>query len=243
MITSYFETENSIKLDINIYMPKNKPQALVPCVVFIFGGGWNDGSINQFAPQAEYFSSRGMIAVTPQYRTKTSHNVPVEKCLIDVKNALLWIIKNSNEYNIDIKRIAVCGGSAGGHLAVMTSIDKTFPDVSDIPKAHVLLNPVLDTSSDGYGEEHIGKNSIRLSPLHRMNEAIAPTLVMHGTSDSIVRYTQAENFAEKAVLLGGECVLKPYEGREHGFFNRTVSEKDFCETTVEAYSFLQELWK
>ena len=41
-----------------------------PVIVFFFGGGWTEGSIHQFEPQASYLASRGMVAARADYRVK-----------------------------------------------------------------------------------------------------------------------------------------------------------------------------
>src|SRR3982751_1663922 len=50
--------QGDLKLHFSL-PPDWKPSDKRPAVVFFFGGGWKNGSFNQFTPQAEYFASRG----------------------------------------------------------------------------------------------------------------------------------------------------------------------------------------
>src|SRR5688500_2315402 len=44
-----------------------------PVIVFFFGGGWKNGSFTQFVPQSEYFASRGIVALSADYRIESKH--------------------------------------------------------------------------------------------------------------------------------------------------------------------------
>src|SRR5438874_1695981 len=47
--------------------------ALRPAIVFFFGGGWAQGSVTQFVPQAKYLARRGMVAIVADYRVLDRH--------------------------------------------------------------------------------------------------------------------------------------------------------------------------
>ena len=47
-------------------------------IVFFFGGGWTNGTIKHFEPQANYLASRGMVAARADYRVKSRHGVTPE---------------------------------------------------------------------------------------------------------------------------------------------------------------------
>ncbi len=52
-----YKQVDTSKLYMDIYYPEAiTPGEKYPAMVFFFGGGWNSGSINQFAPHAKYFS-------------------------------------------------------------------------------------------------------------------------------------------------------------------------------------------
>ncbi len=70
------------------YPPAWRATDARPGIVFFFGGGWARGNVEQFAPQAEYLASRGMVAARADYRVKSRHNVSPQACVLDAKEAL-----------------------------------------------------------------------------------------------------------------------------------------------------------
>src|SRR4051794_2802412 len=50
-----------------------KPTDKRPVIVFFFGGGWKNGVFTQFVPHAEYFASRGLVALSADYRIESKH--------------------------------------------------------------------------------------------------------------------------------------------------------------------------
>jgi len=107
---------------------------------------------------SKYLASRGMVAVCAQYRTRKSHGAQPFKCLEDAKSAVRYVRDHATELGIDPERIALGGGSPGGHLAVVSSLClKKFncPDVdlsiTPVANALLLFNPVFDNGLEGYG--------------------------------------------------------------------------------------------
>src|SRR5210317_1276187 len=61
-------------LKLHIYNPaKMSASQQYPAIVFFHGGGWNNGSYMAFNRQASYLASRGMIAISVEYRVKNRH--------------------------------------------------------------------------------------------------------------------------------------------------------------------------
>ena len=57
------------ELKIHVFTPPNHTLAdKRPAIVFFFGGGWNGGSPSQFYPHCDYLASRGMVAMSAEYR-------------------------------------------------------------------------------------------------------------------------------------------------------------------------------
>src|SRR6185503_17153828 len=132
-------------------------------IVFFFGGGWTGGSPGQFEQHCRHFASRGMVAMTADYRVNSRHGVKPVTCVADAKSCLRWIRSNAARLGIDPHRVVAAGGSAGGHLAAATA---TLPDfhqpgedkaVSSVPDALVLFNPALVLAAmDGLDLEGVG---------------------------------------------------------------------------------------
>jgi acetyl esterase/lipase len=62
---------DTTQLYLTVY-PSNikEPTKKLPAIVFFFGGGWNNGTVKQFEPQALYFSQSGLVCILVDYRVK-----------------------------------------------------------------------------------------------------------------------------------------------------------------------------
>ncbi|SVD05012.1 uncharacterized protein METZ01_LOCUS357866, partial [marine metagenome] len=67
-----YKTIGDVKLKIYIYEPKgHKAGAKRPAIVFFFGGGWRGGTPRQFLEHCRYLASKGMVAMTADYRVSS----------------------------------------------------------------------------------------------------------------------------------------------------------------------------
>ena len=195
-------------------------------IVFFFGGGWTNGKIEQFEPQANHLASRGMVAARADYRVKSRQGVTPKECVEDAKSAVRWIRQNAAKLGVDPHRIVAAGGSAGGHIAACTSLapgldaDGEDTAVSSKPNALVLFNPVLRMDLPqllGFvgHDESLAK---AISPTLYLTKETPPTLLLYGSADRLA--AQGEEFLKKSKELGHRAEMFTAEGQGHGFFNR-----------------------
>ena len=78
-----------------------------------------------------------------------------------------------------------------------------------------------------------------------MRKGVVPTLIFHGTADKTVPFENAESFVRLMTEAGNECVLVPFAGKDHGFFNgsffrkKNVDNTDFTITMQRSIEFLK----
>jgi len=225
----------------------------LPAIVFFFGGGWTGGSPAQFEPQSRHLAQRGMVAIVADYRVKSRQNAKPADCVADAKACVRWVRANAPRLGIDPDRIAVGGGSAGGHLAAsvatLPGLDTATDDkrVSCRPNALVLFNPGtvmapfpgLDLKGFGAGldKDKFGCDPTEISPLHHVKKGAPPTIIFHGKADTTVPYATVEKFTEVMKAAGNRCELVGFEGQPHGFFNKAK----YQETLEAADAFLVSL--
>ena len=105
------------KLDIMVPRIVEKP---VPTLIYIHGGGWvsgtKEGSVLRTLPYLEM----GWAVVNIEYRLARTALAPA--AVEDCRCALSWVIQNSEKFGFDPNRIVLTGGSAGGHLSLMTGM-------------------------------------------------------------------------------------------------------------------------
>ncbi|UCG46348.1 MAG: alpha/beta hydrolase fold domain-containing protein [Phycisphaerales bacterium] len=194
-----------------------------PCAVFFFGGGWQGGRVQQFAPQAEYFCQRGMVTARADYRVRSRHGTSPDKCVEDGKSAVRWLRGRAAKLGIDPNHIVASGGSAGGHVAACTFTTKGLEaegedvSISSRPNLLVLFNPVMNClpMAGRIGSEEMAR---RISPNHNLTADVPPTIVFFGTEDRFL--AGGKEFIEKAAKLNIPAELYVAEGQRHGFFNR-----------------------
>lgn len=258
--TEVYKTIGDVELPIHIFAPEgHEAGARRPAMVFFFGGGWRGGTPAQFHNQCEYLASRGMVAMTAEYRVASRHGVKAVSCFRDARSAIRWARLNAERLGIDPRRLAAGGGSAGGHLAgalgTIAEFDEEGEDtaISAVPNALVLFNPALvlapvkgrdgaDMKKLASLGERMGVEPDRLSPYHHVREGQPPAIIFHGKADTTVPYFTSELFAEKMKAKGNRCELVGYEGQPHGFFNYGRSEnKYFLDTVTRTDAFLASL--
>lgn len=221
-----------------------------PAIVFFFGGGWRGGTPQQFEQHCRYLASRGMIAMTADYRVASRNQTKADACVKDGKSAIRWIRKNARRLGVDPDRIVAGGGSAGGHVAACTATIQEFEEsgegetVSSRPNALALFNPavVLSTIPLQYQidsqklktlRQRMGVDPVELSPFHQLKKGLPPTILFHGKADSTVPFRTAELFVAKATTNGDDVTLVSYEGQTHGFFNFGRNENEFYIATMK----------
>lgn len=236
-----------LKLHLHVFMPPNHtPSDKRPAIVFFFGGGWSGGSPSQFYPHCKYLASRGMVAMSAEYRVKKQHGTSPRECVKDGKSVVRWIRQHANELGIDPKKVAAGGGSAGGHVAAATGTVKGLNetgdnlDISCRPDALVLFNPVFDNGPEGWGHAQVKDYWQDISPMHNIDTGAPPTIVFLGTKDKLIPTTTAEAYKKRMTDKGRRCDLFLYTDQGHGFFNFKNSEY-YTRTVMEADRFLASL--
>ena len=94
--TEVYKTIGDVKLKIYIYEPEgHKAGAKRPAIVFFFGGGWRGGTPKQFLEHCRYLASKGMVAMTADYRVSSRQGTKPFHCVRDGKSAVRWIRQNA----------------------------------------------------------------------------------------------------------------------------------------------------
>lgn len=226
-----YKTTPQGELKLHVFSPKGEIQAAVlrPCVVFFFGGGWKSGSYLQFVPQAEYLASRGLIAISADYRILNVHKTTPDKAVEDAKSAIRWVRGHSTELGIDPGKIIAGGGSAGGHLAACTALVSAYDAESDDksisakPNAMVLFNPALNIATL-FKQRETGDSPITLdmaeaiTPNNLVAKDTPPAILFFGTADKLK--AGGDEYIQKARELGLRAEMWGAANMPHGFFNK-----------------------
>jgi acetyl esterase/lipase len=112
-----YSTGNGRNLTADIFYPAKMSKKGYPAVVMIFGGGWRSGDKSQNVPMAQRLAAKGYVAMTIDYTLSTEAKYPA--AVHDIKAAIRWLRANAKAYNVDKRKIATLGMSAGGQLAAL----------------------------------------------------------------------------------------------------------------------------
>lgn len=235
------------ELYLHVFEPEGwQPSDKRACFLVIHGGGWTGGEPRRMYPFADHFAKRGMVGISLQYRLRNpQQGTTVFDCVKDGRSAVRFVRSHAKSLGIDPEKIIVSGGSAGGHVAVGTALFEGIDEkgestnVSCTPNALVLLFPVIDTSKAGYGQAKIGDRWQDLSPVHQVQGQVPPTLIFHGTGDTVTPFAGAKDFQAAMQKAGNRCELDINEGGRHGYL---MFDQDlYLDTLKKTESFLASL--
>lgn len=146
-----FKQVNGKSLNLDIYFPQNTSDVKFPAVVFVHGGGWLDGNKSMIIRFYRHYIldaliKNGYVVISIDYsliNTDTVHfPVPAEDC----KDAVRWVRKNADVYNIDTENIGLWGASSGAHLSLLAaySSDNDFIGSNELRFYSAAVNYVVD---------------------------------------------------------------------------------------------------
>lgn len=207
------------------FPPRHDPAAgKVPGLILFHGGGWRGGSLRQFRAACDYFARRGLVCATAEYRMLTDREAAAlpagesrkRVCITDAKSAIRWFKRQSGEFGLDPDRIIVGGGSAGGHLAVLATLNPGLNDPADPQEinttaaAYLLFNPAFTADDERDAE---------VDALRYLKRDLPPALVFFGDRDDWKKGWDAAQ--SKLKTLGAETVeVQTASNQGHGFFNK-----------------------
>ncbi len=197
-----YKTTNKKPQSLEVYFPQghDPTKAKVPGVLLFHGGGWSSGDLGQFRYSCEYFAKRGLVAATANYymlgeaeqkalglseaepKALAQGGKRKRICVTDAVTALRWFKQHAGELGVDPDRIVVGGGSAGGHLAMLATLNRGLDDPSD-PKdidssvlGYLLFNPAFTSKGRDRDDE--------VDVFAHLKPGIAPSLFLFGEKDS-----------------------------------------------------------
>jgi len=223
---------------MDIYMAPNETKP-TPVVINIHGGGWNHGEKESQTGFNTFFKA-GFAVANIEYRLTPQATAPA--AVEDTRCALIYLIKNAKALNIDVNRIVIMGGSAGGHLALMGGLlandhrfDGNCPGVENIKVAAIIDKyGITDVWDWGYGSDVTSKSATRwlgdkakdqkfaasVSPMTYVDKNSPPTFIVHGNADPTVPYQQSVKLHAKLVAAGVKTEFITVEGGQHGKFEK-----------------------
>ena len=223
---------------LDLYLPP-KDKGPSPVVINIHGGGWNHG-VKESQTGFNTFFKMGYAVANIEYRLTGQATAPA--AVEDTRCALIYLIRHAKELNIDVNKIVIMGGSAGGHLALMGGLlgndhrfDVNCPGVENV-KVAAIINKygITDVWDWGYGKNVTSKSATRwlgtrandaefaksVSPLYYVTKKSPPIFIVHGDADPTVPYQHSVDLHNKLVEAGVKTEFITVKGGLHGKFEK-----------------------
>lgn len=232
-----------LKLDIGF--PISEDAAKRPAVLWLHGGAYALGTRQQMSYMVEFTASLGYVSATADYRL-TGEGARLCDIYTDVRDAYLFLRNNASQFGIDPDRISVGGDSAGGHLALLVGLkEPTVRSIIDLYgptdivrlynesrltwKETVLLAPM------GKSPQEDPQTWRDLSPVNLVSSSSPPILILHGTADGIIPFSQAELLRDRLRQVGARFVFARVDGAGHGWLENPLSNTSLRTLPVIAH--------
>lgn len=197
------------------------------------GGGYSDISPREAEPIALEFVSKGFNAFVLDYSTADRTEPRYPKQLLEASAALVYIRRNSEQYNVKKDAVSVCGFSAGGHLAASLGtlwnesvIEETLgiEHGENRPDSMVLCYPVISGGEFAHrgsfdnliGEENNEELLHKLSLENSVGEHTPPAFIWHTLTDATVPVENSFIFANALKKANIPFELHIYPEGVHG---------------------------
>ncbi|MFN0080758.1 MAG: alpha/beta hydrolase [Prosthecobacter sp.] len=205
---TYWRQEDE-SLDIVIYRPVGADKPL-PCLLIAHTGGWDSGDPGEFTSANAELASHGYVVCSFGYRLAPKHKWPAQS--EDTLRAFEWIRDHAAELGIDTHRIVLMGRSAGAQIAAACAYGRPelgacgCISVYGTPNMHLarewalpddLLKSLTLVRQYMGGDPHEAPDAYRTASATAFLETHSlPTLLIHGTLDSLVGIGHSRRFTE-----------------------------------------------
>jgi len=225
-VTAHQNIEYKPGLLLDVFVPPGPPK---PLVVWIHGGGWQNGN-KENAPSLRMIPS-GFAAASIRYRLSAEAPMPAQ--IEDCRAAIRFLRANAKKYGYDATKIGVWGSSAGGHLVallgtsgegedkVQAVVDWFGPtalrrmsmwpsridhDSPSAPESRLIGGPVQQNA----------ELADKANPITHVTKDDPPFLIQHGDADPLVPMEQSELLAAALKATGVPVELNIFHGAGHG---------------------------
>lgn len=263
-----WKTIDTATLQMDIYYPLTASDSKAPAHVYLHGGGWVAGKKEQPRQNGEvgrvfvHLAQRGFFGFSIDYRLiESTDRILLLHQITDCKDAMRFIHKNAETWNIDPNRIAIWGSSAGSHLAMMTALTKNdeFPGVPELRNYPSNVRCCVSwygftdfTDAEIISDSSLSRDVSRLfaasyendkdawkrgSPLSYLSINSTPIMHIHGQLDEVVPFSQAMRLQREALRRDADVLVLPVLNTGHQWYventDTVPSAEDICKITAD----------
>jgi acetyl esterase/lipase len=195
----------TVSLKLDVYRPVGDTNVKRPLIIFAHGGSFRAGNKNsaEIVDEANTFAKKGYVTASIDYRLSTDGLNAIYRAVHDAQTSVRFFRAQASTYGVDPSRIAFGGSSAGAIMALLVGFNANLPgDVGSNPGFPSSVGAAVAISGAAIFNNQIGPGD-------------APSLLFHGTADSIVPYNLAQDTEKAAKAAGLITYLVSWQGAGH----------------------------
>jgi acetyl esterase/lipase len=249
-------------LQLDILTPTDLKATSAPALVYIHGGGWSGGDRYRMTrPDVAGVFRRcgkaGIICVSIEYRLNSPTATAFDSA-VDCKDALRFLVKHAAQYRIDPSRIGTIGGSAGGHLSLVTALGdpKDFPGDAALAghdpaslRCEVAHYPATDFTDSALAGRFLGPRAALmfggppeqktdiiklLSPVVQIRKNSTPVYCFHGDKDTTLSVENSRRLFARGKEVGADIQYTEVKNGTHGYgTDCTPPVEEICELAAK----------
>ena len=221
-----YSSHPSCRMDV--FLPGNRTPE-TPFIILIHGGAWVAGDKLWLRRLQKYLLVNGIASANINYRL-ADKKIHYADILLDIDNAISFCEINAEKWDVRNSGYALCGTSAGGHLALLSGFRLSkkisaimamcpFTDLTDSLMIKSLqhsglINAVNFLAGNVYQPVLSAQVAFRpVSPIYHIKNI--PILLIHGTGDAVVPHSQSAKLSDALNRAGIQQKFISITGANH----------------------------
>lgn len=247
-------------IPVRVYHPSKSGLAEGGAMIYLHGGGFVVGSLDQFETAMRLLAEgSGAQVYCVDYKLAPEYQWPVQ--IEEGEFVVRWLFEHAVERGIDPARIALSGDSAGGNMTCTISLklrDENGPKLALqmplYPEAQMPFDTPagIENVSGGYVDTAgvllflwsllppgIDYSQPYITPMNAPSHAGLPKAILVTCGFDMLRDV-GHAYAQKLVADGNDIIYAHYPDLPHGFIQMTAHSKRCLEATQEVARLLGE---
>ena len=227
-----YKARDGLTIEGYLTLPRNTANKNLPTIIFPHGGPISK-THSGFDYWTQFFANKGYAVLQMNFRGSSGYGFDFMKQGIaswgqamqdDVEDGTRWLIK---EGIADKNKVCIVGASYGGYAALMGAIKS--PDLyqcvvsfAGVTNVESLVKAHRNFTNYDLVKKQVGDDFNQLwdvSPLKHVEKINVPVLLIHGTKDRVVRFSQSDDMFDELEGEDKKVTFVPIEMADHYLSN------------------------
>jgi acetyl esterase len=243
---------------VRVYYPSKPGPAEGGALIYVHGGGFIVGTLDQFDTAMRLFSEiSGAQVYSVDYKLALEYQWPTQ--IEEAEFVVRWLFKHASKRGLDPKRIGLGGDSAGGNITCTVCLklrDENGPKLAlqmpIYPEAEMpfFTRAGVENVSGGYVDtagvllfvwclvpQGVDYSQPYITPMDAKSHAGLPKAILVTAGFDMLRDV-AHHYAQKLAKDGNDITYVHYPDLSHAFIQMTAHSKRCLESTQEVARLL-----